>query len=164
MVNGPLWVTGGIPVDVGDEGTLQSRNRVVLCRCGASSRKPLCDGSHKEAGFVDDPRVSGVSSTKELVGREVSVERRLAYDSASVLEIIERHNVFLLPLDVSRRWYRYHQLFADLLRTELHRSEPDLIPSLHQRASVWFAGEGLIDEALHHLVAAGDLQYRVRRS
>ena len=78
--------------------------------------------------------------------------------SASVLETIERHNVFLLPLDVSRRWYRYHQLFADLLRTELHRSEPDLIPSLHQRASDWFAGEGLIDEAIHHLVAAGDMQ------
>ena len=56
MVNGPLWVTGGIPVDVGDEGTLQTRNRVALCRCGASSRKPLCDGSRKEAGFVDDPR------------------------------------------------------------------------------------------------------------
>jgi LuxR family maltose regulon positive regulatory protein len=66
--------------------------------------------------------------------------------------------VFVLPLDVSRRWYRYHHLFADLLRTELHRSEPDLIPSLHQRASAWFVGEGLIDEALRHLVAAGDLQ------
>jgi CDGSH-type Zn-finger protein len=56
MVNGPLWVTGGIPVDVGDEGALQTRNRVALCRCGASGRKPLCDGSHKKAGFVDDPR------------------------------------------------------------------------------------------------------------
>ncbi len=78
--------------------------------------------------------------------------------SASVLETIERDNLFLLPLDVSRRWYRYHQLFADLLRTELHRSEPDLIPSLHQRASAWFAGKGLIDEAIHHLVAAGDMQ------
>jgi LuxR family maltose regulon positive regulatory protein len=78
--------------------------------------------------------------------------------SASVLETIERDNLFLLPLDVSRRWYRYHQLCADLLRTELHRSEPDLIPSLRQRASAWFAGEGLIDEAIHHLVAAGDMQ------
>ena len=77
--------------------------------------------------------------------------------SASVLETIERDNLFLLPLDVSRRWYRYHQLFADLLRTELHCSEPDLIPSLHQRASAWFAGEGLTDEAVHHLVAAGDM-------
>ncbi len=79
-------------------------------------------------------------------------------DSASMLEAIERHNLFLLPLDVSRRWYRYHQLFADLLRNELHCSEPDLIPSLHQRASAWFAGEGLTDEAVHHLVAAGDMQ------
>ena len=78
--------------------------------------------------------------------------------SASMLETIERDNLFLLPLDVSRRWYRYHQLFADLLRTELHCSEPDLIPSLHQRASAWFAGEGLTDEAVHHLVAAGDMQ------
>jgi LuxR family maltose regulon positive regulatory protein len=78
--------------------------------------------------------------------------------SASVLETIERDNLFLLPLDVSRRWYRYHQLFADLLRTELYRSEPDLIPSLHQRASAWFGGAGLIDEAVHHLVAAGDMQ------
>lgn len=55
-VNGPLWVTGGIPVDVGDEGQLPARNRVALCRCGASGRKPLCDGSHKAVGFVDDPR------------------------------------------------------------------------------------------------------------
>ncbi|GAH40964.1 unnamed protein product, partial [marine sediment metagenome] len=49
--------------------------------------------------------------------------------SAAVLEAIERENLFLLPLDVSRCWYRYHQLFAELLRTELHRTEPDFIPS-----------------------------------
>jgi ATP/maltotriose-dependent transcriptional regulator MalT len=78
--------------------------------------------------------------------------------SAAVLETIERDNLFLMPLDVSRRWYRYHQLFGELLRTELQHSEPDLIPLLHQRASAWLAGEGLIDEALHHLVAAGDPQ------
>ena len=77
--------------------------------------------------------------------------------SASVLAAIERENLFLLPLDLSRRWYRYHQLFAELLRTELRRTEPDLIPSLHQRASAWFAAEGLIDEAVHHLVTAGDI-------
>jgi LuxR family maltose regulon positive regulatory protein len=80
-----------------------------------------------------------------------------ATGSASVLKKIERENLFCLPMDVSRHWYRYHQLFAELLRTELHRTEPDLIPSLHQRASTWFAGQGCIDEAVHHLVAAGDL-------
>jgi LuxR family maltose regulon positive regulatory protein len=77
--------------------------------------------------------------------------------SASVLETIERDNLFLLPLDVSRRWYRYHQLLADLLRTELHRSEPDLVAGLHRRAAAWFEAEGLIDEAVRHLVAAGDI-------
>ncbi len=79
-------------------------------------------------------------------------------DSASMLQTIERANLFLLPLDVSRRWYRYHQLFADLLRTELHCAEPDLVPILHQRASDWYAQEDLTDEAVHHLVAAGDIK------
>jgi LuxR family maltose regulon positive regulatory protein len=77
--------------------------------------------------------------------------------SASVLETIERDNLFLLPLDTSRRWYRYHQLFAELLRNELRCSEPDLIPSLHRRAAAWGAEEGFTDEAVHHLVAAGDM-------
>ena len=63
----------------------------------------------------------------------------------------------LQPLDVSRRWYRYHQLFAELLRTEMHRTEPDLIRGLHQRAAAWLAEQGFIDDAAHHLVAAGDL-------
>jgi CDGSH-type Zn-finger protein len=51
--DGPLWVTGGVPVSVADGATLEVRNRVTLCRCGASANKPLCDGSHKEAGFKD---------------------------------------------------------------------------------------------------------------
>jgi CDGSH-type Zn-finger protein len=51
--DGPLWVTGGIPVTTSAGTTLEVRNRVTLCRCGASSNKPLCDGSHKAAGFTD---------------------------------------------------------------------------------------------------------------
>lgn len=50
--DGPIWVTGEVSVSVG-EGKLESRNRVTLCRCGASGNKPLCDGSHKEVGFAD---------------------------------------------------------------------------------------------------------------
>jgi CDGSH-type Zn-finger protein len=50
--DGPLWITGGIPVSTAT-GPIESRNRVTLCRCGASANKPLCDGSHKEAGFRD---------------------------------------------------------------------------------------------------------------
>jgi CDGSH-type Zn-finger protein len=51
--DGPLWVTGGIPVTLADGTTLETRNRVTLCRCGQSANKPLCDGSHKSAGFHD---------------------------------------------------------------------------------------------------------------
>jgi LuxR family transcriptional regulator, maltose regulon positive regulatory protein len=77
--------------------------------------------------------------------------------SASVLETIERDNLFVVPLDLSRRWYRYHQLFGELLRAELQRSEPDVVAGLHRRAAAWFEAEGLIDEAVRHLVAAGDI-------
>ncbi len=77
--------------------------------------------------------------------------------SASVLEQIERENLFVVPLDMSRHWYRYHQLFGELLRTELRRTEPDLVHDLHRRAASWFETEGLIDEAVRHLVAGGDI-------
>jgi CDGSH-type Zn-finger protein len=50
--DGPLWVSGGIEVTRPDGSTLETRNRVTLCRCGQSASKPLCDGSHKEAGFT----------------------------------------------------------------------------------------------------------------
>ena len=80
-----------------------------------------------------------------------------ATGSAAVLEKIERENLFVVPLDLTRRWYRYHQLFGELLRAELHRSEPDLVSGLHRRAAAWFEAEGLIDEAVRHLVAAGDI-------
>lgn len=50
--DGPLWVTGGIPITRSDGAVIETRQRVTLCRCGASSIKPLCDGSHKEIGFT----------------------------------------------------------------------------------------------------------------
>lgn len=78
-------------------------------------------------------------------------------DSASILQKIERENLFVVPLDMSRQWYRYHQLFGELLRTELRRTEPDLVPNLHRRAAAWFEAEGLIDEAVRHLISGGDI-------
>lgn len=77
--------------------------------------------------------------------------------SASVLEMMERENLFVVPLDMSRHWYRYHHLFGEVLRAELHRSEPGLVAGLHKRAAAWFETEGLVDEAIRHLVAAGDI-------
>jgi CDGSH-type Zn-finger protein len=53
VADGPLFVTGGIPVERADGEPLETRNRVTLCRCGSSTTKPLCDGSHREVGFHD---------------------------------------------------------------------------------------------------------------
>jgi LuxR family transcriptional regulator, maltose regulon positive regulatory protein len=79
-------------------------------------------------------------------------------DSAATLERIERENLFLVPLDSARRWYRYHHLFSELPRSELRRTEPDAIRPLQERAAAWFAANGLIDVAVHHLLGAGDVE------
>lgn len=74
-----------------------------------------------------------------------------------VLDYLERANLFLLPLDDERQWYRYHHLFADLLRSRLQQSQPDLVPHLHLRAAAWLEQEGFIGEAVQHLFAAGEI-------
>jgi LuxR family maltose regulon positive regulatory protein len=58
-------------------------------------------------------------------------------DAAKIIEVLERENLFVVPLDDSREWYRYHHLFAQVLRAELVRTEPEVIPALHQRACTW---------------------------
>ncbi len=77
--------------------------------------------------------------------------------SAQELEKIERANLFLVPLDNRRRWYRYHHLFRDLLLRELEEHEPDLVRVLHGRAADWFDAHGDHESALEHAYAAGDM-------
>ena len=76
--------------------------------------------------------------------------------SAGVLAEVERSNLFLVPLDDKRRWYRYHHLFAELLRYELETAEPDLVPALHRSASKWLRENGYVPQAIHHATLAGD--------
>lgn len=71
------------------------------------------------------------------------------------LEALDRANLFIVPLDAERHWYRYHHLFADLLLQRLHQSHPDRVPELHARASAWYAEQNLMPEAIHHARAAG---------
>jgi ATP/maltotriose-dependent transcriptional regulator MalT len=77
-------------------------------------------------------------------------------DASSRLEEIHRSNLFLVPLDSRRQWYRYHHLFRDLLRSELARSERALLPELHGRAAAWHKAEGFVDESIAHATSAGD--------
>lgn len=76
-------------------------------------------------------------------------------DSQTLLEAVEGANLFLLSLDDERRWWRYHQLFADLLRTRMSKTAPDRVRELHRNAARWFDAHDLSDEAIHHALAAG---------
>ena len=71
-----------------------------------------------------------------------------------MLEALERRNLFLVPLDDRRRWYRYHHLFAEVLQTRLADEQPDLEPILHTRASAWYAENGEASDAIRHAFAA----------
>jgi LuxR family transcriptional regulator, maltose regulon positive regulatory protein len=107
---------------------------------------PLCDallaGSERpEPGDKDD---------------EQSLSPSL-HHSAFILEYLERANLFLVALDDGRVWYRYHHLFADLLRVRLHQTQPDLVPILHIRASAWLVQKGYIVQAIQHLFAAEEM-------
>ena len=76
----------------------------------------------------------------------------------SMLEALDRSNMFLVPLDVRRRWYRYHHLFADVLRARLLDEQHHLVPDLHRRASVWHEQHGEQSVAIGHALAGKDFQ------
>lgn len=76
---------------------------------------------------------------------------------ARVLELMERRNLLLVPLDDHRRWYRYHRLFADVLQMRLLAERPGDIPVLHGRACDWYEQSGDVEAAVRHALAAGDV-------
>jgi LuxR family maltose regulon positive regulatory protein len=79
-------------------------------------------------------------------------------DSQQLLEAIEAANLFLLPLDETRRWWRYHRLFADLLQVRLRQRHPTQVPALHAAAADWHERHGPADDAIRHALAAGDAE------
>jgi LuxR family transcriptional regulator, maltose regulon positive regulatory protein len=82
--------------------------------------------------------------------------------SSHLLESLERSNMLVIALDRERRWYRYHQLFQEMLRAELERREPALIRELTLRASEWYEHNGLDEEAIEYAMAAGDADRAAR--
>jgi LuxR family maltose regulon positive regulatory protein len=111
---------------------------------------PLCD---TVLGLTPPKaRVTSGESGAALLDRPPSPD---SY-SQLVLDQLERVNLFVVPLDGQRRWYRYHHLFAAVLRQRLERgAPPGAVAALHERASAWFAAHGLVPEAADHALAAG---------
>jgi LuxR family maltose regulon positive regulatory protein len=79
-------------------------------------------------------------------------------DSKDVLKVLEHSNLFIIPLDDQRHWYRYHRLFADILQTHLMEVQPDRVDILHRRASAWYERNGLRSDAIRHALAAQDFE------
>ena len=75
----------------------------------------------------------------------------------ATLAYLERSNLFIQPLDDRRTWYRYHNLFADLLRYRLEKTYPDELAGLHRRAAGWYEANGMFEEGVPHFLAAKDL-------
>jgi LuxR family maltose regulon positive regulatory protein len=131
---------------------------------------------HAWAGFTGDDRFMADYLRSELLGklppellsfltRTAVLERMCGplcdavldtTGSSDVLTWLEESNLLLVPLDRQQRWYRYHQLFRELLLAELGRREPELIPELHARAASWCEANGLPESAIDHAQAAGD--------
>jgi LuxR family transcriptional regulator, maltose regulon positive regulatory protein len=83
-------------------------------------------------------------------------------DSQAMLAAIEQAGLFLVPLDEVRGWWRYHHLFADLLRARLRQERPGKLPTLHRAAAAWCEAHGLVDEAIRHALGAGDAAWAAR--
>ena len=80
-------------------------------------------------------------------------------DGKEMLRELERVNMFVVPLDPDRSWFRYHHLFRSLLLGQLERFAPDLIDDLHRRASTWYAAHDFMVQAIDHAITAGDVHY-----
>ena len=79
-------------------------------------------------------------------------------DGSAMLESLERANLFVVALDEHRAWFRYHHLFADVLRARVLSEEPDLVPMLHRRASDWYEHHDLVEDAVRHALAGRDFE------
>ena len=86
----------------------------------------------------------------------VDVDTAEPVDGQGMLEALEEMNLFTIPLDDERHWYRYHHLFADVLRKRLEHQYPRLLPELHRRASRWYEQNGFMAESIQHAIVAGD--------
>lgn len=76
--------------------------------------------------------------------------------SQAILDYLATNNLFLISLDTTGQWFRYHTLFAETLQARLHETEPELIPELHHRAAHWYAEHGYTEQAIRHALAAQD--------
>ena len=170
----------GVVLAAHDVATLETRTEgwIAALQLAALSMHGRDDIPAFISGFAGDDRYIVDYLTEEVLQRQpedvrtfllhTSILDRLSAplcdavtirdDSKAMLATLERSNLFLRPLDDRRRWYRYHQLFADVLRAHLLDERGDSVDELHRRASLWFEHHNDPAEAIHHAFAAEDFE------
>ncbi len=168
----------GLALTVRDVAALEARTEgwIAALQLAALSMQGRDDIAGFIAGFAGDDRYIVDYLVEEVLQRQPERVRSFLLQTSildrlsgplcdavtgepggkAVLEALDRANLFVVPLDDRRRWYRYQHLFADVVHTHLVDERPADIPELHRRASLWFEQEGEQVEAIGHALAAGD--------
>jgi LuxR family transcriptional regulator, maltose regulon positive regulatory protein len=168
----------GLALASADLAALEARTEgwIAALQLAALSIQGRADASAFIAGFAGDDRYIVDYLAEEVLERLPVETRRFVLrtsildrltgslcdeltgqdDGRATLVSLDRRNLFLVPLDDRRQWYRYHHLFADVLRAHLADESPELVPELHRAASRWFDRAGEPAEAIRHALAARD--------
>jgi LuxR family maltose regulon positive regulatory protein len=174
-----LTDVGGLTVRADDVVALESRTEgwAAALQLASLSLQGRDDVAGFIAGFAGDDRHVVDYLVEEVLSRQSHEVRRFLTStsvlgplcgdlcdavlqtagSRTMLEALERANLFVVPLDDQRQWYRYHHLFADVLQAHLRHERPEQVAGLHLRASQWYDRDGAPVSAVHHAMAAGDL-------
>ena len=144
----------------------------VIARDGQGAPDAMAGDDRYVADYLYRESLAGLSAEAQTFLRRSAVLDRFTADlcdallggsgSQGRLRELEASNVFLVPLDRQRIWYRYHPLFREFLLSELRRIEPDLIPGLHIRAADWYESHGSPAMAMEHLLETADLDRSIR--
>lgn len=175
-----LHDVAGLRLAAGDIAVLEGRTEgwIAALQLAALSMQGRDDVAGFIAGFAGDDRYIVDYLVEEVLGRQPAAVREFLVRTSvldrlsgplcdavtgqpggrTMIESLDRGNLFVVPLDDSRRWYRYHHLFADVLHAHLLNEEPERVPRLHRRASGWYEQNGEPAQAVRHALAAGDVE------
>lgn len=174
----------GLALTAQDVAALEGRTEgwIAALQLAALSMQGRSDTAAFIAGFAGDDRFVVDYLVEEVLERQPEVIRNFLLQTAildrltgalcdavtggrggkAMLEKLDRANLFLVPLDDRRHWYRYHHLFADVLRARLADERPEQLDELHRRASAWYEASDDQSEAIAHAMAGHDLERAAR--
>ena len=158
------WIAGLKMAAISIKGRIQTQNSADLSEFIAAftgSHRFVLDYLAEEVINQQPPRIKDFllkTAILERFGAPVCQAVTGYADSRDILEYLDRANLFLIPLDEERSWYRYHRLFGSLLRSLLEREQPSQVTKLHAAASEWFEANELLAESVKHALAMDNVE------